>query len=67
MRPRRGLSTQQRISKESFEKWTPTITSGFQFNRVSEAALRNAEVSATRAAAADFPSATFEATDQSTL
>jgi hypothetical protein len=68
MRSRRGLSTQQRIRQEGFEKWTPAVTSGFQFNRVSEAALRNAEVSEAGAATAtDLPSATFEETDQSTV
>jgi len=65
---RRGLGTQHRISQESFEEWAPAFPSGFDFNRVLEAALRDTEVPRTRTAtAAHFPSATFEKTDQPTL
>jgi hypothetical protein len=63
---RRGLGSQQRIRQEGFEEWTPAFPSRFDFNRVLEAALHYAEVLRTRAAtAADFPSPTFEETDES--
>jgi len=64
----RGLGTQQRISQESFEERTPAFPRRFDFNRIPEAALHDAEVFRTRTAtAADFPSATFEETDESTF
>ena len=63
---RRSLGAQQRIRQEGFEEWTPAFPSRFDFNRVLEAALRNAEVLRTRTAT-DLPSPTFEETDERTF
>jgi hypothetical protein len=64
----RGLGTQQRIGQECFEERTPAFPSRFDFNRVPEAAPHDAEVFRTgTATAANFPSATFEETGESTF